>query len=301
MAINTSALNSTLQSRVDALDAATDTKEVLLLSKALEAAAGSTSVSDILSEGVVQVNNVNSEGSAQVANVQNEGATQRASVGAVLGDYTLTTGFKTVGGTSIVGSGDIATLPSGGSAGQIIKKDASNNPSWGDANNASTLTTGTLNYDVFPVDSVVQIKHLKFDSKVVSSGKWVDIGMDLAITPKYANSKILVTVNMQFTTNGTTGGYEIYRNGARREQLVGTSYTTRISARAGCDGTSWVENATAMYYDDADTTSAITYDIRMGTHDGRTWYVNRSGGSSSSTTWDDAAVSSTMTLTEIRQ
>jgi membrane protein involved in colicin uptake len=112
MAINTSALNSTLQSRVNALDAATDTKEVLLLSKALEAAAGSTSVSDILSEGVVQVNNVNSEGSAQVANVQNEGATQRASVGAVLGDYTLTTGFKTVGGTSIVGSGDIATLPS---------------------------------------------------------------------------------------------------------------------------------------------------------------------------------------------
>ena len=131
MAINTSALNSTLQSRVDALDAATDTKEVLLLSKALEAAAGSTSVSDVLSEGVVQVNNVNSEGSAQIANVQNEGATQRASVGAVLGDYTPTTGFKTVGGQSVVGSGDIATLPSqSGASGKVLKSDGTN-AAWG--------------------------------------------------------------------------------------------------------------------------------------------------------------------------
>jgi len=132
MAINTSALNSTLQSRVDALDAATETKEVLLLSKALEAAAGSTSVSDVLSEGVVQVNNVNSEGSAQVANVQNEGATQRASVGAVLGDYTPTTGFKTVGGQSVVGSGNIEALPAGGTVGQVVTNTASGTGGWAD-------------------------------------------------------------------------------------------------------------------------------------------------------------------------
>jgi len=143
MAINTSALNSTLQSRVDALDAATDTKEVLLLSKALEAAAGSTSVSDVLSEGVVQVNNVNSEGSAQIANVQNEGATQRASVGAVLGDYTPTTGFKTVGGQSVVGSGDIATLPSqSGASGKVLKSDGTN-AAWseGGLQNIVTMTS----------------------------------------------------------------------------------------------------------------------------------------------------------------
>ena len=115
MAINVSALNSTLQTKIDALDAATDTKEVLLLAKALDAAAGSTSVSDILGEGVVQVNNVNSKGAEKVAEV----------------NALATNTFKTVGGSSILGSGDIATLPSGGSAGQVLKKDGSNNASWG--------------------------------------------------------------------------------------------------------------------------------------------------------------------------
>ena len=142
MSINTSALNSTLQAKVDALDAATDTKEVLLLSKALDAAAGSTAVSDVLGEGVVQVNNVSSEGSAQIANVQNEGATQRASVGAVLGDYTPTTGFKTVGGQSVVGSGDIATIPAGGTVGQVVTNTGSGLGGWADA--AEFLATDTL-------------------------------------------------------------------------------------------------------------------------------------------------------------
>jgi len=114
MAINVSALNSTLQTKIDALDAATDTKEVLLLAKALDAAAGSTSVSDILGEGVVQVNNVNSKGAEKVAEV----------------NALATNTFKTVGGSSILGSGDIATLPSGGTAGQLVTKDAGNTPVW---------------------------------------------------------------------------------------------------------------------------------------------------------------------------
>ena len=143
MSINTSALNSTLQAKVDALDAATDTKEVLLLSKALDAAAGSTAVSDVLGEGVVQVNNVSSEGSAQIANVQNEGATQRASVGAVLGDYTPTTGFKTVGGASIIGSGDIATLPSqSGASGKVLKSDGTN-AAWSESGKVLALSSNS--------------------------------------------------------------------------------------------------------------------------------------------------------------
>ena len=90
MAINTSALNSTLQTKVDALVAATDTKEVLLLSKALDAAAGSIAVSDVLGEGVVQVNNVSTEGTTQISNVQAAGATQVAAVQAAGSGYLTT-------------------------------------------------------------------------------------------------------------------------------------------------------------------------------------------------------------------
>jgi len=114
MTINVSALNSTLQTKINALDAATDTKEILLLSKALDAAAGSIAVSDVLDEGVVQVNNVNDKGAEKVAEV----------------NALATNTFKTVGGSSILGSGDIATLPSGGTAGQLVTKDAGNTPVW---------------------------------------------------------------------------------------------------------------------------------------------------------------------------
>ena len=41
--------------------------------------------------------------------------------------------LKTVGGSSIIGSGDIATLPSGGTANQVLTSDASSNATWADA------------------------------------------------------------------------------------------------------------------------------------------------------------------------
>jgi hypothetical protein len=40
--------------------------------------------------------------------------------------------FKTVGGSSILGSGDIATLPSGGTVGQVVTNTASGTGGWGD-------------------------------------------------------------------------------------------------------------------------------------------------------------------------
>ena len=166
MAINVSALNSTLQTKIDALDAATDTKEILLLSKALDAAAGSTSVSDVLGEGVVQVNNVNDKGAEKVAEV----------------NALATSTFKTVGGSSILGSGDIATLPSGGSAGQVVKKDASNNAVWEEDKGGKVL----------------QIKHQAFNSRVsTTSNSWTDTGWTISITPTSTTSKILLTVMMQ--------------------------------------------------------------------------------------------------------
>lgn len=196
MTINTSALSSTLQSRVDALDAATETKEVLLLSKALEAAAGSTSVSDVLSEGVVQVNNVNSEGAAQIANVQatgaakvtevnSAGASQVTAVQGVLGNYTPTSGFKTVGGTSVVGSGDIANDK------RLVQ---------------TSIGTSTSTY-------------------MVGAGTgWENVGLSATLTPSSSASKFLIMWHTPIMVNPSTnlnkiqarltrGGTEFWRLG----------------------------------------------------------------------------------------
>jgi hypothetical protein len=272
MAINTSALNSTLQSRVNALDAATDTKEVLLLSKALEAAAGSTSVSDILSEGVVQVNNVNSEGSAQVANVQNEGATQRASVGAVLGDYTLTTGFKTVGGTSIVGSGDIATLPSqSGASGKVLKSDGTS-ASWG----------------TDEVGKVLQVKQTQFTSEpqFSPSNNWQTIsGFSVDITPSSASSKILVTANIGYGGNAPVSTIRLTRNG--------TNTHADGWILAGYSNSTFAEIVSGSHLDSPNTTSQVTYQLLIRTHGGNWSFINRD----ESNTYP--ATASTITVMEI--
>jgi len=90
MAINTSTFEGTLQNKFNSV---TDVKEMLLLGKAYESVVGGIAVSDIEDAGTVQVNRI---------------------------DSVSTNTFKTIGGESILGSGNIQaakvlqTLPSRG-------------------------------------------------------------------------------------------------------------------------------------------------------------------------------------------
>jgi hypothetical protein len=135
VAINLTSYQAALQAKLDAVT--TDEKEMLLLGKAVEATIGNATVTDIQTEGTTQVNAVNTAGSTKTGEVNTAGTTQVSAVNSagttqVAAVNSIATGtFKTVGGSSILGSGDIATLPSGGSAGQVVKKDASNNAVWG--------------------------------------------------------------------------------------------------------------------------------------------------------------------------
>jgi len=98
MAINTTTFESTLQTKLD--DTTLAAKEMLLLGKALEATSGNIAVSDINAAGATKVSEINT---------------------------VATNTFKTVGGTSILGSGDIATLPSqSGASGKVLKSDGTN-------------------------------------------------------------------------------------------------------------------------------------------------------------------------------
>jgi len=96
MAIDTSTLEATLQTKFDNV---TDPKEMLLLGKAYEATVGGIAVSDI----------------------EDAGAAQVATINAV-----ATSTFKTVGGTSILGTGDIPTVPDqSGHSGQFLTTNGS--------------------------------------------------------------------------------------------------------------------------------------------------------------------------------
>ena len=112
MAVNTTTFESTLQTKLN--DTTLVAKEMLLLGKALEATVGSIAVSDINTAGATKVSEINA---------------------------VATNTFKTVGGTSILGSGDIATLPSqSGASGKVLKSDGTN-AAWGTDEGGKLLNT----------------------------------------------------------------------------------------------------------------------------------------------------------------
>ena len=261
MAINVSALNSTLQTKIDALDAATDTKEVLLLSKALDAAAGSTSVSDVLGEGVVQVNNVNSEGSAQVANVQNEGATQRTSVAGVLGNYTPTAGLHNVATSGdyndLVNKFNPNTLHSVAQSGNF--NDLSNKPG-----PAGLLNTYAVSYN---------------GHQYWGDTSWNATGLYTVNIPVVggASSKFIVTAHIEHEGNHEHA-WRVYRsvNGGGWTDCAWGEGSGNPNYAKGhfmfthdADSNSTIDQSTGQYIDSPNASSTIAYRIyirRTGDH-----------------------------------
>lgn len=145
MALNFDNFETVLQTKLDTI---TDEKDMLLLGKAIEATVGNVTVSEIQAEGTTQKNAVTAEGATQINAVQAQGTSERSQINAMSSNFATTSSLspvatsgsatdlsnlRTVGGQSIAGvGGDIATLPAGGSVGQALVKDGSNNASWGD-------------------------------------------------------------------------------------------------------------------------------------------------------------------------
>lgn len=77
MAINFTTLETTLQNKIDT---ATDTKELLLATKAIESSIGNLTVQDVINTGTTQVAAVNSAGTSQISTINSTGATQVSNV-----------------------------------------------------------------------------------------------------------------------------------------------------------------------------------------------------------------------------
>ena len=95
MALNTTTLETNLNTKMNNTTGTTEGKEFLLLGKAVEALTPTVTVNSVITEGTTQVGLVNTAGTTQVAAVNTAGTTQVAAVQAAGAGYAPITGSTT--------------------------------------------------------------------------------------------------------------------------------------------------------------------------------------------------------------
>ena len=238
MAVNTTTFESTLQTKLN--DTTLEAKEMLLLGKALESTVGSIAVSDINTAGATKVSEINT---------------------------VATNTFKTVGGASILGSGDIATLPSqSGASGKVLKSDGTN-AAWG------TDEKG----------KILQVVQTVLNNRWIGSGTSEQLitGFDCSITPTVANSKIIVQYAFD-TSSATSLTARTYMqrqiasaSWANLAGIMGTGSTAKASLSHGGVYANWMINRhSAMYLDNPSYSLGDAVSYRIGTQsEGNSIYV----------------------------
>ena len=250
MAINTTTFESTLQTKLD--DTTLAAKDMLLLGKALEATTGNIAVSDVATAGATQVTAVNNAGTTKVNEI-NTAATNT---------------FKTVGGASILGTGDIAALPAGGTVGQVVTNTGSGAGGWADAAGGGKI--------------------LQVISNPSSVGTAWDAGSSwgtlsdasVTITPSSTSSRVFVQFHHTAFIAANAGGlgYRILRNGV----AVNGAGTWQQGYNTG--GGEWSsEMLNAIWVDSPNTTSSVTYTIQIIALAG-TWRFHETSGANTQQT-----------------
>lgn len=176
MPINTSTLETNLNTKINATSGTTSAKDFLLLGKAIEAITPSVALQDVIdegatqttavqTEGTTQVGLVQTEGTTQVSNVQTEGATQVAAVQAAGTGYIANTNGSFSSGLS----GDNITL-----TGNISGNYTSLHPA-----TSSVVATGTQTLNMNnPWTSVGMTGSTAFSGTNVAAGKTAMVVLD---------------------------------------------------------------------------------------------------------------------------
>jgi hypothetical protein len=180
--------------------------------------------------------------------------------------------------------------------------------------------TSTMRFDKWenslgqPYGTVLQVvQGVKTDTFTMSSSTFTTVtGLSATITPKYANSKILVTVNLNATSDSNRAAEgRIVRDST--PIFVGDASGSRsrssffFGAYVSASGTSMPNsissNVSANVLDNPATTSAITYAVQVRRLNlqaaDATVYVNRTNANSDNS--DHGVYASSITLMEIAQ
>ena len=176
--------------------------------------------------------------------------------------------------------------------------------------------TSQLRVDkIVPVDGVpsgggggvIQVVHTiktddDFSTSAALSTKATITGLSATITPKFSTSKVLIMMNLMVGAGGdTTGGGTILRDSTPIGIADASGNRTRNTFGFGVSTSSslWItESVSRTILDSPNTTSAITYSVKIGGNGGRTVFINREGRDSNGAT-DTTVGSSTLTLMEL--
>lgn len=121
---------------------------------------------------------------------------------------------------------------------------------------------------------VLQVVNYYFNSQTVTtSASWADTGLTATITPYFATSKILVTVNDAQGSNSGYANLRLLRNG---------SVLVQHGVSVGYSGTLYPGTMGHQYLDSPATTTAVTYKTQFYAANGTIRY-NYDGSYSSIT------------------
>lgn len=125
--------------------------------------------------------------------------------------------------------------------------------------------------------------------------------MSAQITPKYSNSKILVTGNIRYAAYGSTPSLVLFRGtnavgvgdagSGQRQTTTGTGLQVDANQLSGSGDFS--------YLDSPSTIALTTYEVRIWSDNGNVAYINRTTNDTAGTTGVRAI--STLTLMEVAQ
>ena len=138
---------------------------------------------------------------------------------------------------------------------------------------SASLASGVPASSNMPTGSVLQVVNTTTPTASyiaqTTSTSMVSTGFSVSITPKFANSKILITVSSNGQTSATgVAYYTIYRNSTNLVTGSGISMITSLRNSSGTNG-----GAVAMsFLDSPATTSATTYTVYFCVDSGVTAY-----------------------------
>jgi hypothetical protein len=133
-----------------------------------------------------------------------------------------------------------------------------------------------------------------------SSGSLLDTGLQVKITPRDTNSKILILAML--STGSSHGSDNIFAVGLRRGSVdigLGVAGNNRAQGLAGPGqfGNNAISTVSMSYMDAPNSTSELTYKVTCSNRSGYTSYMNRTGNDTDAQY--TARPSSTITVMEV--
>ena len=141
-----------------------------------------------------------------------------------------------------------------------------------------------------------------------STNTWFDLGMSVSITPKFATSKILVTVQIGRATGSNSTLFRTLRNGSTFSlpAAEGSRVLSHFSFSNQGTDTNHADGGFGMtILDSPNTVSPLTYSVQAynegGGNHGTLFALNRNYGNADNTVAYNGRTVSTITVMEIAQ